>query len=98
MISKLIYPVLLLSIIAVIAVSPSLAAEATEEVLPATATVSRLIDPNWFVLASSVIGVFSAIATITPNTADNKIADFLLKLINILGANFGKARNDDFIE
>jgi len=38
-------------------------------------------------------GAFAVIATLTPNTSDNAIADFLLKLVNGLGANFGKASN-----
>lgn len=45
-------------------------------------------------IASAVIGAFAAIAAVTPNTTDNKIAQFLLDLINLLGANIGKAQND----
>jgi hypothetical protein len=41
----------------------------------------------------SVVGIFALIATMTPNESDNKIADFLFKLVNNLGANFGKATN-----
>ena len=48
---------------------------------------------DYIQVAFAVIGAFSAIATITPNETDNKIADFLLKAINILGANVGKAKN-----
>lgn len=52
---------------------------------------------NWLLenldLALTVIGAFAAIAAVTPNEHDNKIADFLLKAINILGANVGKAEN-----
>lgn len=44
-------------------------------------------------LGFAAIGLFAAIATLTPNESDNKIADFLLKLVNILGANVGKAKN-----
>ena len=40
-----------------------------------------------------VVGLFSLVATLTPNDADNKIAQFLLDLINTLGANVGNARN-----
>jgi len=40
-----------------------------------------------------ICGAFAVIATLTPNTSDNAIADFLLKLVNGLGANFGKASN-----
>ncbi len=45
-------------------------------------------------IATSVIGVFAAVAAITPNTTDNKIAQFLLDIVNLLGANIGKASND----
>ena len=39
------------------------------------------------------IGVFSTIATITPNKTDDKIVQFLLDLVNFLGGNVGKAAN-----
>lgn len=42
----------------------------------------------------SIIGVFSAIAVITPNKTDNKIIGFLSKIINKLALNIGKAKND----
>ncbi len=50
---------------------------------------------KWLPVLAMGVGTFAAIATITPNTVDNKIANFLLKAINILGANFGKAKNND---
>jgi hypothetical protein len=46
-------------------------------------------------LLVSIIGVFAIVATMTPNDADNKIAASLLKFVNLLGANVGKARNGD---
>jgi len=52
---------------------------------------TNLID--WFQIIAAVIGVFSLIATITPNETDNKIAQFLLDLVNLLGANVGNATN-----
>jgi len=42
-----------------------------------------------------VVGVFSLVATLTPNEADNKVAQFLLDLINTLGANVGNASNKE---
>lgn len=45
-------------------------------------------------IATTVIGVFAAIAAVTPNTKDNKIAQFLLDIVNLLGANVGNAKND----
>ena len=44
-------------------------------------------------IVTSVIGLFALIATLTPNTSDNAIADSLLRLVNTLGANVGKAKN-----
>ncbi len=43
--------------------------------------------------AVSVIGAFSVIATMTPNSSDNVISDFLMRLINVLGANVKNASN-----
>lgn len=51
---------------------------------------------NWEAILSAfvgVVGLFAIIATATPNQSDNKIAQFLLEIINFLGANFGKAGN-----
>ena len=48
---------------------------------------------EWYPLITSIIGTFAVLATMTSNTADNKIVNVLLKLINILGGNLGKARN-----
>tara|TARA_R110000796_G_scaffold232457_1_gene350728 strand:+ start:1931 stop:2113 length:183 start_codon:yes stop_codon:yes gene_type:complete len=50
--------------------------------------------PEYITVALAVVGGFAAIATITPNETDDKIVNILLKLINFLGANFGKAAND----
>ena len=41
-----------------------------------------------------LVGVASLIATMTPNEADNKAVDFVLNIVNMLGANVGKASND----
>lgn len=48
---------------------------------------------QWLPIITGLIGTFSAVATITPNRADNAIADTLLRIINIFGMNFGKAKN-----
>jgi hypothetical protein len=45
-------------------------------------------------LVISLVGAFAIIATMTPNKVDNKIADALLRVVNFLGANFGKAKNE----
>lgn len=49
---------------------------------------------EWYQIILALVGAFALIATKTPNEADNKIADILLKAINLFGANFGKAKND----
>ena len=41
-----------------------------------------------------VIGIFSIVAAWTPNSADNKIANSLLELVNFMGFNLNKAKND----
>ena len=41
-----------------------------------------------------IVGVASLVATLTPNEADNKAVDFVLNIVNMLGANVGKASND----
>ena len=51
---------------------------------------------NWTAILSaitSIVGGFSIIATMTPNKADNMLVDKLMKAINFLGANLGKANN-----
>lgn len=56
---------------------------------------------NWEQYATVVaacVGAFAAIATVTPNKSDNKIADVLLKIVNTLGLNVGKASNDPRIK
>ena len=40
-----------------------------------------------------LVGAFAIISTMTPNEADNAIADSLLRFINLLGGNFGKSSN-----
>jgi hypothetical protein len=38
----------------------------------------------------AILGAFSAIARLTPNTADNKVADMIWKIVNSLGLRGGK--------
>ncbi len=45
-------------------------------------------------VVSSVIGAFSVIATVTPNRIDNAVIDILLRVINVLGMNFGNSKNE----
>ena len=51
---------------------------------------------NWeslFVILTQVVGVAALVATLTPNTSDNNAVDFVLNIINMLGANVGRAKN-----
>ena len=41
----------------------------------------------------SVVGVAAIIATMTPNSSDNKAVDFLLNIVNAVGGNVGTAKN-----
>ena len=54
------------------------------------------ITSNWVTIMSvitSVIGIAAVIAKATPNTIDNKIVDWLIKIINVIGMNFGNTKN-----
>jgi|DEB0MinimDraft_3_1074331.scaffolds.fasta_scaffold177689_2 hypothetical protein len=44
-------------------------------------------------IALKLVGAFAVVATLTPNESDNAVADGLMKFINLLGGNFGNARN-----
>lgn len=48
---------------------------------------------NWQIILSGV-GFFALIAAVTPNKADDEVMAWVLKAINFLGANLGKASND----
>ena len=54
------------------------------------------ITSNWgnlYSITTQVVGVAALVATLTPNTSDNKAVDFVLNIINMLGANIGKSKN-----
>ena len=44
-------------------------------------------------LVIQIVGVASLVATMTPNVSDNKAVDFVLNIINLLGANVSKSKN-----
>jgi hypothetical protein len=48
---------------------------------------------GFLAVATSVVGTFALIATITPTKSDDAIVAALEKVIHFLGANFGKAAN-----
>ncbi len=49
--------------------------------------------PSYLEIITQAVGAFALVATLTPNTSDNAIVDFILKLINFGGANVGKSSN-----
>ena len=58
--------------------------------------MEKLIDLlKYLPILTSAVGTFALIAAVTSNKTDDKIVNFLLKAINFLGANFGKAKNVD---
>ena len=44
-------------------------------------------------IALQIAGAFAIIASMTPNENDNKIADYILRFVNLVGFNVGNARN-----
>ena len=53
---------------------------------------------NWNLITDVVlklVGAFAIIASMTPNTNDNKAAQMLADLVNLLGFNIGKSKNSD---
>lgn len=48
---------------------------------------------QWVEGIMAIIGIAAAISAATPNKHDNMIFDFILKLINTVGANIGNAQN-----
>ena len=59
--------------------------------------IINFIIGNWDAILQSVIGVvgvFALVATQTGNTSDDEWVAKIQSLINFLGANFGKAKND----
>ena len=57
--------------------------------------LSNVFEQPWYLIFVQVVGVFALIAQWTKNEVDNKIVNFLLKAINFLGANNGRAKNAD---
>lgn len=53
---------------------------------------------KWFPIVTSIIGTFALIAAATPNKSDDRIIQWVYDIINFLGANFGKAKNDPNIK
>ena len=49
--------------------------------------------PTFLDAALQIVGGFAVISMWTPNKSDDKIVDIILKVLNFMGANAGKARN-----
>ena len=57
---------------------------------------SSLLDQPFYIIAVELIGLFAVVARFTPNKSDDKVAQFLLSLINQLGMNVGpKSKNQE---
>ena len=50
---------------------------------------------SWIGIATSVVGIFAVVAAVTPTKRDDKIVGKIMKFIDVLGANFGAAKNKD---
>lgn len=48
---------------------------------------------NVLATATSVVGAFALLASVTPTKSDDAIVAVLQKVIHFLGANFGQAKN-----
>ena len=48
---------------------------------------------NYIEIITAIVTIASVITAATPNQADNKIVDFVVKLLNVLAINFGKNKN-----
>ncbi len=49
---------------------------------------------KWLPVVFQIVGAFSMIAAMTANETDDKVVNAILKVINLLGMNFGTAAND----
>ena len=58
--------------------------------------VSFVMDNYVSILSAvaSIVGGFAVIASLTLNKSDDRIVQMILDVVNFLGANFGKAKND----
>lgn len=51
--------------------------------------------PAWLVAITTVVTASTAITALTPTTADDKIVNSVLKVLNFLSGNFLKNKNAD---
>lgn len=81
------------------AVAQTVTAPAPVEVPAALTMIPVLGDfllqiQKWLPVIFQVVGAFAMIAAMTANETDDKIVNYVLKAINLLGFNFGTAKND----
>ena len=50
---------------------------------------------SWLAVLTSIIGSAALVATLTPNKSDDRIVQWILDIVNFVGANVGKAKNND---
>ena len=60
-------------------------------------TINQIAElvPNWAEVITLAIALAGAIAVATPSKNDNKVLGALAGLVNVIGLNFGKAKNAD---
>jgi uncharacterized membrane protein len=51
--------------------------------------------PTWIAAVTGIITACTAITALTPSTSDDKIVNFILKILNLLSGNVGKNKNAD---
>ena len=51
--------------------------------------------PAWIAAVTGIVTACTAITALTPTKSDDKIINFVLKIINLLSGNIGKNKNAD---
>jgi len=51
--------------------------------------------PDWLVAITTLVTACAGVAALTPTKSDDKIIGMILNVINVVGLNFGKAKNAD---
>jgi len=51
--------------------------------------------PAWLTAITALVTAATAITILTPTTADDKVVNFILKILNMVSGNFGQNKNAD---
>ncbi len=51
--------------------------------------------PQWVTALTTLVTAATAVTILTPTRSDDKVVDFVLKVLNILSGNIGKNTNKD---